>query len=168
MPTHSAIALAAAAALTTGTALADQMEQGIQYVCDKKNSQLRITTEWRSGGGQEDPYADAQQHEDDALWNYDRLRVPLPIVKTCALGARKIVTVIAKGCTARQGGSTPSIRIYADPIMDSTKGTIARGRPFVHAELFGSACWHGPVVFSEIRVRVPQDPNDTGLVVEMK
>src|SRR2546427_479565 len=86
-----------------------------RYICDPTKGVLRITSGFESGGGADDPYQQSNK-EHTALWNYDRLREPLPIIKACPVGKRKIVTVITKGCSARQGGGAPTVRLYVDPL----------------------------------------------------
>src|SRR5258708_29741589 len=161
--------------------VADQLEQGIQYSCS--STEVKLESIWKDGGGQENPFKESDT-ETAALWNIDRLRRKLPILKVCQVGRHKITTVIFKQC-ASGNGIGPSAAMYVDDQVSVIKGSIvAVGRsgvadsgthPFVEARIFGSDC--GPSTdesFDSILVRQSRPgekvrpPEETPLIVEMK
>ena len=72
--------------------VADELEQGIRYSCP--SSEVRLESIWKDDGGQENPFNESDT-ETAALWNIDRLRRKLPILKVCRLGKHRITTVIS-------------------------------------------------------------------------
>lgn len=79
--------------------VADELEQGIQYSCS--SSEVRLESIWKDGGGQGNPFNESDT-ETVALWNIDRLRRKLPILKVCQVGKHRITTVIFKQCAIRR------------------------------------------------------------------
>ena len=162
--------------------VADELEQGIQYSCS--SSEVKLESIFRDGGGDENPFNELDT-ETAALWNIDRLRRKLPIIKVFHVGKHRITTVIFKQCAVHDGGISPSAAMYVDDEVSVNKGNIvavgrsgvpdSRTHPFIEARIFGSDC--GPSddeSFNSILVRVAKpgekeaSPEDTPLIVEMK
>jgi hypothetical protein len=175
------VSIALLVAFSSQDSVADELEQGIQYSCS--STEVRLESIWKDGGGQENPFNESDT-ETAALWNIDRLRRKLPILKVCQVGKHKITTVIFKQC-ASGNGIGPSAAMYVDDQVSVGKsGIVAVGRsgvadsgthPFIEARIFGSDCWQSTdESFSAILVRLAKpgekeaQPKDTPLIVEMK
>jgi len=161
--------------------VADELEQGIQYSCS--STEVRLASIWKDGGGEENPFSESDT-ETAALWNIDRLRRKLPILKVCLVGKHRITTVIFKQC-ASGDGIGPSAAMYVDDHVSVINGNIVavgrsgvagnRTHPFIEARIFGSDCWPSDdESFDAITVRLAKpgekeaSPKDTPLIVEMK
>jgi hypothetical protein len=156
------------------TASADELEQGIQYSCS--NTELKLQSTMKDGGGEKNPF-DEMDTPNAGLWNIDRLKRKLPIVKICLLGKHKLTAVIFQQCVGG-GGVAPSAAVYADTevTIDKSGAIISTGaHPIVEAKIFGTSCWQSTAAhFTEISVRVSglgeKDllANEPTLIVQMR
>src|SRR5579863_3428304 len=94
------VAIALLVTVSNQDSVADELEQGVQYSCS--STEVRLVSIWKDGGGQENPFNESDT-EAAALWNIDRLRRRLPILKVCRVGKHKITTVISKQCASGNG-----------------------------------------------------------------